>query len=344
MQIDDYLYGLILEGGLPGIISNAGLQSLELTQKQKNIIARNLGLAEVILPPRSALVGRSLSESRFRDHYGGSVLGILRKGKPIVDDLIHAQLHFGDTLLIGGHWDQIRLLQEERSNFVVLDFPAEIQQVAPARPKAPLALFILLGMLLLMASKWVPSVTAVLIAGLAMVTTGCVRMKDAYSAINWESLVLIAGMLPMAEALEQSGGINLIVEGLVASLGDYGPYAVLAGLFMLTSLFSQFISNTATTDDCACCPDCCPYRISIAPVTLSVSNDGRHFSFDSVFNAGCLSGEHAGSRPWRIWFCRFCQGWHPAADSDFGDYIKCRNSLFSALNYLVNHRGGVIRN
>jgi len=247
MQIDDYLYGLVSAGSLAEKIPNAGLQNLELTQKQKNIIARDLGLAEVILPPRSALVGRSLSESRFRDHYGGSVLGILRKGKPIADDLIHAQLHFGDTLLIGGHWDQIRLLQEERANFVVLDLPAEIQQVAPARQKAPLALFILLGMLLLMASKWVPSVAAVLIAALAMVTTGCVRMKDAYGAINWESLVLIAGMLPMAEALEQSGGINLIVEGLVASLGDYGPYAVLAGLFMLTSLFSQFISNTATT-------------------------------------------------------------------------------------------------
>jgi len=113
-------------------------------------------------------------------------------------------------------------------------------------------------MLLLMASKWVPSVAAVLIAALAMVTTGCVRMKDAYSAINWESLVLIAGMLPMAEALEQSGGINLIVDGLIASLGDFGPYAVLAGLFMLTSLFSQFISNTATT-------------VLVAPIAVNIA-------------------------------------------------------------------------
>jgi di/tricarboxylate transporter len=204
------------------------------------------------------LVGRSLKENRFRDHYGGSVLGILRKGKPIIDDLIHTQLHFGDTLLIGGHWNQIRLLQEERTNFIVLDLPTEVEQVAPARKKAPLALFILLCMLILMASKWVPSVAAVLIAALAMVTTGCVRMKDAYSAINWESLVLIAGMLPMAEALEQSGGINLIVDGLVASLGNFGPYAVLAGLFMLTSLFSQFISNTATT-------------VLVAPIAVNIA-------------------------------------------------------------------------
>jgi di/tricarboxylate transporter len=190
--------------------------------------------------------------------YGGSGLGILRKGQPIVDDLFDTQLHFGDTLLIGGHWDQIRLLQEERSNFIVLDLPAEVEQVVPARPKAPLAFLILLCMLLLMASKWVPSVTAVLIAALAMVTTGCVRIKDAYNAINWESLVLIAGMLPMAEALEQSGGINLIVDGLVAGLGEFGPYAVLTGLFMLTSLFSQFISNTATT-------------VLVAPIAVNIA-------------------------------------------------------------------------
>ena len=105
VEIDDNLYGLISEGGLPEKIPAAGLQNLVITQKHRNISARDLGLAEVILPPRSELVGRSLSESRFRDHYGGSVLGILHKAKPIVDDLIHAQLHFGDTLLIGGHWD-----------------------------------------------------------------------------------------------------------------------------------------------------------------------------------------------------------------------------------------------
>lgn len=258
IETGDYLYGLISGKDTLGKIPNADLQATDLTQKQKNTIAKDLGLAEVILPPRSALVGRSLKESSFRDHYGGSVLGILRKGKPIVDDLIHMQLHFGDTLLIGGLWDQIRLLKEERSNFIVLDLPAEVQQVAPARQKAPLALFILLCMLILMASNWIPSVAAVLITSAAMVLTGCVRMKDAYNAINWESLVLIAGMLPMAEALEQSGGIKLIVDGFVASLGEYGPYAVLTGLFVLTSLFSQFISNTATT-------------VLVAPIAVNIA-------------------------------------------------------------------------
>jgi di/tricarboxylate transporter len=93
----------------------------------------------------------------------------------------------------------------------------------------------------------VPSVAAVLLAALAMVFARCVSMKNAYASINWESLVLIAGMLPMATALEKTGGIQLIVNGLVGSLGELGPIMLMAGLFLLTSIFSQFISNTATT-------------------------------------------------------------------------------------------------
>lgn len=100
---------------------------------------------------------------------------------------------------------------------------------------------------MLMTFKLVPAVTAVLLAALAMVLTRCIVMEEAYKAINWQSLVLIAGMLPMATALEQTGGITLIVDALVTSLGSMGPYALLAGLFVMTSVLSQFISNTATT-------------------------------------------------------------------------------------------------
>jgi di/tricarboxylate transporter len=102
-------------------------------------------------------------------------------------------------------------------------------------------------MMLLMTFKLVDAVTAVLLAALAMVLTGCVSMKDAYTSINWESLVLIAGMLPMATVLEKTGGVELIANGLADSLGDMGPLVLMAGLFVITSVFSQVISNTATT-------------------------------------------------------------------------------------------------
>ena len=122
-----------------------------------------------------------------------------------------------------------------------------MDEIAPNRSKAPWALGFIGGMLLLMTFKLVPSVTAVLLTALAMVLARCVSMKNAYASINWESLVLIAGMLPMATALDKTGGIQLIVNGLVGSLGELGPIALMTGLFMLTSIFSQFISNTATT-------------------------------------------------------------------------------------------------
>jgi len=118
--------------------------------------------------------------------------------------------------------------------------------VAPARPRAPLAVAIVLAMLLVMTFNLMPAVAAVLLAALVMTSSRCVSPKQAYQCVNWPSLVLIAGMLPMATALEQSGAITLIVNAMVSTLGDAGPQVVMASLFVLTALFSQFISNTAT--------------------------------------------------------------------------------------------------
>jgi di/tricarboxylate transporter len=176
-----------------------------------------------------------------------TVLGILRDGQPLQGNLVETVLGFGDSILMGGGWTQIELLQGEQKDFFVLNLPKEMDEVAPERARAGWALAIVVGMIFLMAFKMTPSVTAVLLAALAMVLTGCVSMKDAYASINWESLVLIAGMLPMATVLEKTGGVELIADGLADSLGDMGPLALMAGLFVITSVFSQVISNTATT-------------------------------------------------------------------------------------------------
>jgi di/tricarboxylate transporter len=121
-----------------------------------------------------------------------------------------------------------------------------MDEVAPYRERAPWALGIVAIMLVLMTFSLVPTVTAVLLAGLAMVLVRCVTMEEAYRAVNWQSVVLIAGMLPMATALDKTGALKLIVDGLVDTLGDLGPIALMGGLFLLTTVFSQFISNTAT--------------------------------------------------------------------------------------------------
>ena len=223
-----------------------GLQRLSVEAQQRQLIAQELGLAEVLLTPRSQLVGRTIKEAHFRERYGLSVLAIQRMGKPMQGNFLATRLDFGDSLLIGGGWRQIDLLQAEQSDFSVLTIPREMDEVAPQRERAPWALAIVAGMLALMTFNVVPSVTAVLLAALAMVLARCVSMEEAYKSINWQSIILIAGMLPMATALSKTGALELMISGLVSSLGELGPLALLAGLFVLTSIFSQFISNTAT--------------------------------------------------------------------------------------------------
>jgi di/tricarboxylate transporter len=151
-------------------------------------------------------------------------------------------------------------LQADMKDFVVLSLPLEIEDVAPARNQAPWALVILGLMVSVMVLELVPNVAAVLIAALAMITTRCVSMDEAYKAVNWPSLVLIAGMLPLATALKQTGGADLMVDGLVYSIGDFGPLAVMAGLFVLTSVLGLFVSNTATA-------------VMLAPIAVGVALD-----------------------------------------------------------------------
>ncbi|MGI9284258.1 MAG: SLC13 family permease, partial [Pseudomonadales bacterium] len=232
---------------LGGLVDNDKLEILPLEDTQREVLIKELGAAEVLLTPKSELIGRTLSDSYFRTHYGLTVVGIMRKGEPVTDNLSETTLEFGDSLLVAGGWKYISRLQGEQSNFFVLTLPEEMDEVAPNRSRAPIALLILGTMLLTMTFNLVPSVTAVLLAAIALVLTRCLSMNDAYGSINCESLVLIAGMLPMATALEKTGGVEIIVNGLIDSLGDTGPVALMAVLFVLTSVFSQFISNTATT-------------------------------------------------------------------------------------------------
>jgi di/tricarboxylate transporter len=243
----DIIYAVGTDEEVDRLVKAEELERLEIGGGQSKVAAQELGLVEVLLAPRSELIGKTLSEARFRERYGLSVLAVLRQGEPLRKELVETPLAFGDSLLMGGGWTQIDLLQGKQKDFLVLNLPREMSEVAPNRKKAPWALAVTLGMMLLMTFKLVDAVTAVLLAALAMVLVGCVSMKDAYRSVNWESLVLIAGMLPMATVLEQTGGVELIVNTLTESLGEIGPIALMAGLFVITSLFSQFISNTATT-------------------------------------------------------------------------------------------------
>ncbi len=246
VEAGDELFAVGDGAALSAVADEARLEPLPLGTGLGERLVREFGMAELLLTPESGLIGQSVVDARFRTRYDLTVIGIRRGGEPMTGDLSAERLQFGDALLVAGSWRHIRRLQGAQDAFFVLAIPEEIDDVAPNRERAPVALVILLGMLVLLSLDVVASVTAVLLTALALVLTRCVSMTAAYRSISWESLVLIAGMLPMATALQKTGGIQLIVDGLLAAIGGAGPFVLMAALFATTSVFSQFISNTAT--------------------------------------------------------------------------------------------------
>ena len=204
-------------------------------------------IAEVILTPRSRLINQSIQELNFREKYGLTVLALkhqFTEAKRINPDEV---ILYGDSLLVHGRWQDINLLAAEKIDTVVVKSAPEETDPASNSVQSWIAGLILLAMLMAMVLDIVPAVVAIVVAAVLMVLSGCIRQTDqAYQSINWQTVILIACMLPMATALENTGGVTFMSEGLISSLGAIGPIAVLAGLYGITSLFSQFISNTAT--------------------------------------------------------------------------------------------------
>jgi di/tricarboxylate transporter len=171
------------------------------------------------------------------------VVGI-RRGDRQVSSTV--PLKFGDALLVRGTWQSIGGMAEEQRNFVVVGRPEEIAtQVTELNAKSWLSIGILVAMVALMVSGLVPVVIASMLAAGAMLLTGCLTRTQAYRAISWATVILIAAMIPMAIALEKTGGAQQIADGLVDTVGSLGPVPLLAGIFLVTTAFSQVISNTA---------------------------------------------------------------------------------------------------
>ena len=202
-------------------------------------------LAEVLLTPRSRLVGRTLPELDFRQQYGVNVLSIQREGETLPGPLSTIRLKFADTLLVSGEAERIEGMRREVGQFVVLAQTASVPARGPLTGSQIAAIVVTVGMMALLALELVAPVIAVLIAAVAMVLTRCLDVEMAYRSINWESVVLIAAIMPMATALEKTGGMELII-GQLGTFSAAGPLALMAALFVVTGALSQVISNTAT--------------------------------------------------------------------------------------------------
>ncbi len=245
---------LLLVKGNPEIVAGltyelgVGVQPIDSEKESLSdlLLSQETGVAELIVTPRSDYAGHTVAEARVAEAFGVQVLSLRRGDKLLARR--EARLAVGDSLLVRGNWESIARIGEDRDNFVVVGEPeAMARQVVKLNGRSLIAVLTLLGMVVLMAFNIAPAVVATLLAALVLVLTKCVSPEEAYRSISWQTVILIAAMLPMGAALEVTGGAALIANGLVATLGAFPPLVLLAGVFLLSTTLGQVMSNTATT-------------------------------------------------------------------------------------------------
>lgn len=220
--------------------------------------AQSVGMVEVMIPADSLFIHKKISELRLRSDYGLTVIGLRHGCEAMHKNLLEETLKLGDTLLLIGSWKAIRRLQTHNKEVVMLDLPAELDEVLPAITQAPHALFSLAVVIGLMISGALPNVQAALIGCLLMGLFRCIDLDSAYRAIHLKSLILVVGILPFSLALQRTGGIDMAAHGLIVTVGQSHTYVLLACIFAITAILGIFISNMATA-------------VIMAPVAIAVA-------------------------------------------------------------------------
>jgi di/tricarboxylate transporter len=249
---------LILQGAPRDLDILEGLQQLAITEQSSSLVAelesQQIGVTEVLLSPRTTLAGKNLADLLFRDRYGISVLAIWRKGSAFRSGLQDMSLQFGDALLVYGQRRKLEALSRD-PDFIVLD---EAAARAPRLEKAQISVVIMVAVILSAILGLVPISIAALTGASLMVLFKCISMEEAYRAIEWKVVFLIASMLPLGAALENSGAAQMGASALVTAVGDLGPRWVVAALFTVTVLGTQIIPTAALV-------------VLMAPVALSTA-------------------------------------------------------------------------
>ena len=270
LRADDILYISGTEEQVKKFATDYKLEILA-DNENKSLDFYDIGVAEIVLMPSSSIINKTIREIGFRTRYNVSILGICRKGEYIRQGLANETIQTGDVLLVQGTWSNIANLEKETTEWIVMGRPLEEAAKVTLDYKAPVAAAIMLAMIAVMVFDFIPiaPVTAVILAGLLMVLTGCFRnVEAAYKTINWESIVLIAAMMPMSTALQKTGVSQWISQSLVTTLGDYNPMVLLAAIYFTTSFLTMFISNTATAVLMAPMAMSCAQSLGVSPVPL----------------------------------------------------------------------------
>ena len=220
--------------------------------------SQEIGMAELMVPAHSTLIGKTVVEARFRSELDLAVIGLKRGNAAVEGSVVTERFELGDTLLVVGPWRAIRKLQGQQRELIVLDVPVELDEVIPAPSRAPFAVATLALVVALMVWSPIPNVQAALIGCLLLGLFRCVDLDGAYRSIHWQSLIVIVGMLPFSRALQNTGGADLAAGALLELVGGAGPRMTLATVFAVTALLGLFISNTATA-------------VLMAPIALAVA-------------------------------------------------------------------------
>jgi len=249
---------LILQGSRRDLEILEGLQELSMTQQSPSLVAelesQQIGATEVLLSPRTTLAGKTLADLLFRERYGINVLAIWRKGQAFRSELQDMPLQFGDALLVYGQRRSLEKLSRD-PDFLVLDATAAS---APRLEKATISVIIMVAVIASAILGLVPISIAALTGAALMILGRCLSMEEAYRAIEWKVVFLIAGMLPLGAAIENSGAAQLGAAALITAVGDLGPRWVVAALFTVTVLGTQIIPTAALV-------------VLMAPVALSTA-------------------------------------------------------------------------
>lgn len=216
----------------------------EFTDKMK---FDEIGIAEAVVLSSSKWVNKLIKETNLRKRYHINILGIKRKDEYFLNQVQNEKIQSGDSLLIQGSWTNMDELGMEEPDLIIVGQPAQEANKVVLKHKASIAAIILIGMVVCMTLKILPAVISIMTASVLMIITGCFRnVETAYNSIRWQNVVFFAAMLPMATAMEKTGAMSVISNAIVHTFGNLGPYAVLAALYIITSLFTLFVSNTAT--------------------------------------------------------------------------------------------------
>lgn len=237
---------LLVRGGPREILEAKSGWKLELEPefklKDAALEARDLELAEVLIAPNSTLNDRTLAAVDFRHQYNAIVLAIQKRRRTVREKLSQVRLHLGDALLLLGPREELARLRSD-PNFLVLE---QVEEPALRRKKIPIAVGVISAVVALAAFNIMPILVASILGCIALVVSRCITLEEVYSSIDWKVIFLLAGVLPLGLAMEKTGAAQLLAQATLGPIGAFGPVVVLAALYLLTAVLTEFMSNNAT--------------------------------------------------------------------------------------------------